>query len=123
VYLVKFAIFEGLALSSFEHATHHNEGEAMKAVAHLPDLDIEIVHHQSSDGLAEQISINLKAVPSFEAFARFYETMNPFVFWAEATRLVWFPWVEAMRAAMVQQGPTTLPKRRPALPGSQHEVL
>ena len=72
----------------------------MKAVAHLPGLDIEIVHHQSSDGLAEQISINLKAVPSFEAFARFYETMNPFVFWAEATRLVWFPWVEAMRAAM-----------------------
>jgi hypothetical protein len=100
VYLVKFAIFEGLALSSFEHATHHNEGEAMKAVAHLPGLDIEIVHHQSSDGLAEQISINLKAA-----------------------RLVWFPWVEAMRAAMVQQGPTTLPKRRPALPGSQHEVL
>ena len=118
MYLVKFAIFEGLALSSFEHATHHNEGEAMKAVANLPGLDIEIVHHQSSDGLEEQISINLKAIPSFEAFARFYETMNPFVFWAEATRLVWFPWVEAMRAAMAQQGPTTLPKRRPALPGS-----
>ena len=81
MYLVKFAIFEGLALSSFEHATHHNEGEAMKAVAHLPGLDIEIVNHPSSDGLAEHISINLKAVPSFEAFARFYETMNPFVFW------------------------------------------
>jgi hypothetical protein len=72
-------------LSRFEHAAHHNEGEAMKAIAHLLSLDVEIVHHQSSDGLAEQISINLKAVPSFEAFARSYETMNPFVFWAEAT--------------------------------------
>jgi hypothetical protein len=61
-------VFE-FALSSFEHAAHHNEGEAMKAVAHLPGLDIEIVHHQSSDGLEEQISINLKAIPSFEAFA------------------------------------------------------
>jgi hypothetical protein len=37
------------------------------------------------------------------------------VFWAEATRLAWFPWVEAMRAAMVQQGPAPLPERRPAL--------
>ena len=52
----------------------------MKAIAHLPGLDIEIVHHQSPDGLAEQISINLKAVPSFEAFVRFYEAMNPFAF-------------------------------------------
>jgi hypothetical protein len=109
-------------LSRFEHAAHHNEGEAMKAIAHLPSLDVEIVHHQSSDGLAEQISINLKAVPSFEAFARSYETMNPFLFWAEATRLAWFPGVDAMRAAMVQQGPAPLPERRPALPGSQHEV-
>ena len=75
----------------------------MKAIAHLPGLDIEIVHHQSPDGLAEQISINLKAVPSFEAFVRFYEAMNPFAFWAEATRLAWLPWVEAMRAATLPQ--------------------
>jgi hypothetical protein len=102
-------------LSRFEPAADQNEGEAMKAIAHLPGLDIEIVHHQSPDGLAEQISINLKAVPSFEAFARFYEAMNPFAFWVEATRLAWFPWLEAMRAATltVPNGTRALPKARP----------
>jgi hypothetical protein len=94
----------------------------MKAIAHLPGLDIEIVHHQSSDGLAEQISINLKAVPSFEAFARFYEAMNPFAFWAEAARLAWLPWVEAMRATTLPQVGAQPPKPRPQLPGSYSEV-
>ena len=86
-------------MSRFEHAAYQNEGEAMKAIAHLPGLDIEISHRQSPDGLAEQISINLRAVPSFDAFARAFEALNPFVFWAEAARLAWFPWLEAMRAA------------------------
>ncbi|HET7851433.1 MAG TPA: hypothetical protein VFK91_01645, partial [Methyloceanibacter sp.] len=63
-----------------------SEDESTKATAHLPGLDIEIVHRQSPDGLTEQISINLKAVPSFEAFARSLEAMNPFSFWAEAMR-------------------------------------
>ena len=49
----------------------------MKAIAHLPGLDIEIVHHQSPDGLTEQVSINLTAVPSFEAFARSIDAMEP----------------------------------------------
>jgi hypothetical protein len=86
-------------LSRFEHAAHQYEGEAMKAIAHLPGLDIEIVHRQSPDGLAEQISINLRAVPSLDAFAHAFEALNPFAFWAEAARLAWFPWLEAMRAA------------------------
>ena len=70
----------------------------MKAIAHLPGLDIEISHRQSPDGLAEQISINLRAVPSFGAFAHAFEALNPFTFWAEAARLAWFPWIEAIRA-------------------------
>jgi hypothetical protein len=37
----------------------------------LPGLDIEIIHRRSPSGDAEQISINLQAVPSFEAFGRF----------------------------------------------------
>jgi hypothetical protein len=39
-------------------------------------LDIEIIHRRSLK--AEQISINLQAMPSFEAFGRFLETTNPF---------------------------------------------
>jgi hypothetical protein len=85
-------------LSRFEHAAYQNEGDAMKAIAHLPGLDIEISHRQSPDGLAEQISINLRAVRSFDAFAHAFEALNPFTFWAEAARLAWFPWLEAIRA-------------------------
>ena len=85
-------------MSRFEHAAYQNEGEAMKAIAHLPGLDIEISHRQSPDGLAEQISINLRAVRSFDAFAHAFEALNPFTFWAEAARLAWFPLLEAIRA-------------------------
>ena len=85
-------------MSRFEHAAYQNEGDAMKAIAHLPGLDIEISHRQSPDGLAEQISINLRAVRSFDAFAHAFEALNPFTFWAEAARLAWFPWLEAIRA-------------------------
>ena len=49
-------------------------------------LEIEIIHRRSSGAGAEQISINLQAVPSFEAFGRFLETANPFAFWAQAAQ-------------------------------------
>ena len=94
-----------------------SEGDSTRAIAHLPGLDIEIVHHQSQDGLTEQVSINLKAVPSFEAFARSVDALNPFAFWAEAMRLVWFPWIEATRAMMLPPNPSSsLPKARPERP-------
>ena len=37
----------------------------------------------------------LIAVPSFEAFGRFLETANPFVLWAQAAQMAWFPWLRA----------------------------
>ena len=45
------------------------------ATARLPGLDIEITRRRSTSGEAEQISINLQAVPSFEAFSRFVESV------------------------------------------------
>jgi hypothetical protein len=96
-------------LSEFKRATQQNEIDATKASAHLPGLDIEIVHRRSPDGDSEQISINLQATPSFEAFGRFIESANPFAFWAQAARLAWLPWLEAARAA-------TLPASLPRLP-------
>ncbi len=77
------------------------------ATARLPGLDIEVVHRRSPDGDREEISINLQAVPSFETFGRFLEAANPFVFWAEATRLTW---LEAARALMPSSAARTLPK-------------
>jgi hypothetical protein len=71
-----------------------------RATAHLPGLEIEIVHRKSPAGDAEQISINLKALPSFEAFGRFLETANPFVLWAQAAQMAWFPWLRAASAML-----------------------
>ena len=56
----------------------HTSDDETRATARLPGLGIEIVHRQSPGGGGEQISINLRAVPSFEAFGRFLETANPF---------------------------------------------
>ena len=79
----------------------------LTATARLPGLDIEVVHRRSTGGDREEISINLQAVPSFEAFGRFLEATNPFVFWAEATRLAW---LEAARVLVDVPAAPTLPK-------------
>jgi hypothetical protein len=88
-------------LSEFDGATPKSAVvDAEKATAHLPGLDIEILHRRSPSGDAEQISILLQAAPSFEAFGRFIEATNPFALWAQAAWLAWSPWFEAARVAM-----------------------
>ena len=79
----------------------HNEGHITRATAQLPGLQIEIAHRQSPTGDAEQISISLLAVPSFEAFGRYLDAANPFAFWAQAAQMAWLPWLEAGRALML----------------------
>jgi hypothetical protein len=97
-------------LSEFKQAAPQSEIGATKATARLPGLNIEVVHRRSPDGDSEQISINLQAVPSFEAFGRFLEA-NPFAFWVQAGQLACVPWLEAVRAAMLPFSATpVLPK-------------
>ncbi len=84
-------------LAEFKAAAPSNDVEPTRASIQLPGLDIKIVHQRSPNGAAEQISINMQAVPSFEAFGRFLENANPFAFWIRATQLAWAPWLEAMR--------------------------
>jgi hypothetical protein len=69
----------------------HSDDDTTRATAHLPGLDIEVMHRRSAD--AEQIAVRLQAMPSFSAFGRALESANPFAFWAEAARLVWLPWL------------------------------
>jgi hypothetical protein len=88
-------------VSEFKAADQPTDVDATRATAHLPGLDVEIVHRRSPDGEGEQISINLQAMPSFEAFGRFLESTNPLAFWAEATRLAWRPWLEAAQSAVL----------------------
>jgi hypothetical protein len=77
------------------------EDGTTRATARLPGLDIEIVHRRPPGAEVEQISINLQAVPSFEAFGRFLETTNPFAFWARAAQMAWLPWLGAARSFML----------------------
>ena len=69
--------------------SRENEIDATRASAHLPGLDIDIIHRQSPNGDWEQISINLRATPSFESFGHFAEVADPFTLWAQAARMMW----------------------------------
>jgi len=86
-----------MTVSDPENPTLQSEIDATRATARLPGLDIEIV----------QITINLRAVPSFEAFGRFVEA-DPFAFWAQVVQMAWLPW-RAAAQAMLPSG-LTLPQ-------------
>jgi hypothetical protein len=93
-----------LVMQDFKGTTLDGEVKAAetgttRASAHLPGLDIEIMHRRAVEGNAEQISINLKAVPSFEAFGRALEAANPFAFWAQAAQRAWLTWLETLALA------------------------
>ena len=80
-----------------DHSTpDESTRDTTRATASLPGLEIEIVHRKPRDAEVEAFSINLQAVPPFEAFGHFLET--PFAFWAQALQMAWLPWLEASRA-------------------------
>ena len=95
-----------------ETYSQESEIEATKVSAHLPGLDIDIVHRQSRNRDWEQVSINLRATPSFEAFARSFEMADPFTLWTQAARWMWMPWLLAARTMMLPEA------RPPALPSA-----
>jgi hypothetical protein len=68
-------------------------------MARLPGLDIEIVHWHAAEQDAEQISINVRALPSFEVIGRALEAANPFALWAQAAQLAWQPWLKTWTLA------------------------
>ena len=86
-------------MSEFKGTAQASDVDTTRATAQLPGLDVEIVHRRSPQGDAEQISITLQAMPSFEAFGNWLEAANPFAFWARAAQLAWLPWLEAARIA------------------------
>ena len=80
-----------------------------KATARLPNLDIEIVRSRSPAGDAERIAITLQAAPSFEAFGRFLEATNPFLFWMRFAETAWTPWLGASAARLPSRNFGRLP--------------
>src|ERR1700746_244725 len=94
--------------------SRESEIDATRASARLPGLDIDIIHRQSPNGDWEQISINLRAAPSFEALGSLFEAADPFTFWVPATRLMWM--------ALLPTAQTRMPRaHRPRpLPSAVH---
>jgi hypothetical protein len=90
--------------------SRESEIDVTKASACLPGLDINIMHQQSPNGDWEQISINLRATPSFEALGRIFEAADPFTFWVHAARLMWMPWLLTAHTMLPPEvRPRTLP--------------
>jgi hypothetical protein len=87
------------------------EDNTTRTTARLPGLHIEIIHRRSLNDEAEQISINLQAMPSFEAFGRFLETASPFAFWAQAVQMAWLPWLNAARSATLPRSIASTPPK------------
>jgi hypothetical protein len=84
--------------------------DATKASARLPGLDIDIIHGRSPSGEWEQVSITVRATPSFEAFGRSFEAADPFTLWMQASRLMWMPWLLTAQTMMLPADqPRTLP--------------
>lgn len=75
--------------------------EETKLTARLPNLDIEINYSRSREGDAERLLISVQAVPSFEAFGRFLETANPFLFWMRLVQTAWAPWLGSPPAKLL----------------------
>jgi hypothetical protein len=94
------------------------EDDTTRATARLPGLDIEIVHRRSLNDEAEQITINVQAVP-FEAFGRLLETANSFALWAQTAQIAWFPWLNAARSLML---PWSVASAPPKLSSSGNET-
>ena len=76
-----------------------------KAVARLPNIDIEIHHRWAPEEAAEYLSISLRATPSFHAMAdhldiHAMQLFNPLVFWLtafQAAQTFWAPFLSTPR--------------------------
>jgi hypothetical protein len=69
--------------------------EETRAIAHLPGLDIEIVHRRPPGDAGEAIGIMLHATPSFDALSRSLFATHPLLLWAELTQAAWTAWFGA----------------------------
>jgi len=90
------ARFRFVRFAPMEELVHHPEEQPTRATARLPGLEIEILHRRS-DG-AEQISIILKALPSFDACSQLLGSANPFAMSAQAMQMAWLPWLSPVCA-------------------------
>jgi hypothetical protein len=88
-----------LPAQNMEREMPQGDIEETKASALLPNLKIEILNGRLPTGDAERLTISVLAVPSFEAFGRYLEAANPFLFWMRFAQTAWAPWLSALPAS------------------------
>jgi hypothetical protein len=101
-----------------------------RLTAHLPNLEVEIVRREDAAANAEILTLNFRAVPSFEAFGRHLlgpttevpqlTVISPFDLWIRMWRRAWAPWLaagESMR--QIASDAAAEPTSRRQKPGSE----
>jgi hypothetical protein len=106
-----YIAMETVGLMPEKTYNQESEIEATRAITHLPGLDIDITRRQSSNGDWEQVSISIRATPSFEVLGRSFELADPFALWVQAARLMWVPWLLAAQTMELPDGrPRAIPR-------------
>jgi hypothetical protein len=82
-----------------------NDGET-RALARLPNLDIEILHRPARDGRGEQVALLLSAHPQGSP-ALMNGFSAPMLLWMQMLQAMWSPWF--VPASLPQ--PTSRPYR------------
>lgn len=78
-----------------------------RITAHLPTIDIELMHRELPEQNAELMTVQIRATPSFEAMERWlaqsatFALGQPFAlqFWTDMLVPAWLPWL-AMNPAL-----------------------
>ena len=85
-------------------------GDVTTAHARLSGLDIDISHQKAPGGEWEEVSITLRAAPSFEALGSVFAAADPFALWSQAAKLMWMPWLIAAQPMLLSGGARLLPE-------------
>ena len=104
--------------------SNEGPGDETRAVAELPQLNIEIVRRRARAADADELLISLRAAPSFEAFGDYLRgpamwpwlMMAPALIWQQAMRQALTPWLPVPPRQLESDPPPAAPGR----PGNVH---
>ncbi|MEO1018615.1 MAG: hypothetical protein AAFY56_13120 [Pseudomonadota bacterium] len=91
-----------------------------RAIARLPQLEIEIRHKELETENAEIVAITMKATPNFEAVSAWLRplalmpmtALSPWAMWQQTAYSMWRPWLEMMGSHPPENAPKLEDTRR-----------